>query len=886
MTNKPHTPPKLAQRLLSLFLRPDLAEEVAGDLEEKFHAALQEKSLRRARLNYWYQVLNYIRPFAMRKRHIHPLTQIDMLKNYLTVGWRTMAKHKMYSAINIGGFALGISACVLLALYIHGELNYDKHYVNGDRIYRVASQAEWNGQTYPGLHFAHPFGGVLKESYSEVEEVGYYNAVLNFGAGSSEIRRTDRTDNSHEESVAYFNQGMIDVLELQFVKGNPSKALVDPHTIIITESKAKQYFGEEDPIGKSLIINDNQNKVYSITGVIKDFPSNSHVNFDFMITLAGDPFYKGESTSWCCQNYINYVRLKEGTNPTDFAENLKGIVETYLLPEARKRSASVDELKWLQSFQFRLQPVQDIYLNDTNYHDDLRHGDIHFIWLFGSIATFILFLACINFINLSTARSANRAKEVGIRKAIGSMRASVIRQFLAESFLFSLIALVIGLVLAQLMVPLFNNLVGKSLVFPWTQWWLVPSLLVVALVIGFVAGVYPAFYLSAFQPIKVLKGSVASGSRNGTVRSVLVIFQFTISITLIVGTVIIDRQMDFAMKKDLGFDKENVMILHGAITLGDKSVPFKNELMKLSDVKAVSISNYLPVNDGKSDGGSTSFEGIPGEQGVSGQQWLVDHDFVKTMGFRIAKGRDFDAQIASDSQAMIINQSMAKALGADDLVGRRVENYAGKFTIIGVVEDFHFKTLTQQIEPVTMFITKSRANVISVKLASSDISSAIESVTQTWQKFSPNQPIRFEFLDDRYENTYADMARFGLIVKIFALLAIVVACLGLFALSAFMIEQRGKEISIRMVLGAPVANILRLLSQNFIILVSISFVVATPVAWFMMDKWLQDYAYKIDITWDVFAVTGIVALTIALATVGYQSVKASMTNPVANLKSE
>lgn len=809
-----------------------------------------------------------------------------MLKNYLTVGWRTMAKHKMYSAINIGGFALGISACVLLALYIYGELSYDKFYANGDRIYRVVAYSDWNGQTYPGLHFAHPFGSVVKESYPEIEEVGYYNAVVNFGAGSNEVRRTDRTDNTHEESMAYFSQGMIDVLELKFIKGNSSKALVNPNTIIITQSKAEQYFGDEDPIGKSLILNDNVKKVYEVTGVINDFPSTSHVSFDFMITLAGDPFWKGENTSWCCQNYINYVRLKPGTDAVALSEKMKGIVETYMLPEAKKRSANGDELKWLSTYHYGLQPIDEIYLNEFDYHDDLRHGDIRFIWLFGSIAAFILFLACINFINLSTARSANRAKEVGIRKSIGSLRTSIVRQFLAESFLFSLIALIVGLVLAQLMIPLFNALVGKSLVFPWMKWWLLPSLFVGALLIGFIAGIYPAFYLSAFKPIKVLKGGVATGSRNATVRSVLVIFQFTISITLIVGTIIIDRQMDFAMKKDLGFDKENVMVLHGTVTLGNKTLPFKNELMKSSSVKAVTVSNYLPVNDGKNDGGSTALEGKPVDDGVGGQQWLVDHDYIKTMGFRIVKGRDFDARITSDSQAMIINTSMAEALGLSDPVGQRVENYAGKFTIVGVVDDFHYKTLTQKITPVTMFIAKPTANIISVKLASNNIPDAIESITQTWTKFSPNQPIRFEFLDDRYENTYKDVERFGLIVKIFATLAIVVACLGLFALSAFMIEQRGKEISIRMVLGAPVANILRLLSQNFIILVSISFVVATPVAWFMMDKWLQDYAYKIDITWDVFAVTGIVALTIALATVGYQSVKASMTNPVGNLKSE
>jgi putative ABC transport system permease protein len=406
------------------------------------------------------------------------------------------------------------------------------------------------------------------------------------------------------------------------------------------------------------------------------------------------------------------------------------------------------------------------------------------------------------------------------------------------------------------------------------------------LLIGFLAGIYPAFYLSAFKPVKVLKGSVAAGSRNATVRSVLVIFQFTISIVLIVGSIVIERQMTYALNKDLGFDKEHLMVLHGTVTLGNKIVPFKNELEKLSQVKSATSSNYLPVNDGKRDGGSTAFEDPSLPQDLHSQQWEVDHDYVKTMNFRIIRGRDFDPRITSDSAAMIINESMAKQFGDIDPIGARVKNYAGSFTIVGIVEDFHFHTLTQQISPVTMFTTNRKANIVTVKLGPGDPAGAIEAVSETWKKFSPNQPIRFEFLDDRFTRTYDDVKRFGTIVKIFTSLAIVVACLGLFALSAFMIEQRGKEISIRMVLGAPVANILRLLSQNFVGLVGISFLVATPIAWLLMNRWLEDYAYKITITWDVFAVTGISAIVIALLTIGYQSIKASLTNPVANLKSE
>jgi putative ABC transport system permease protein len=874
-------PPRLAKRLLLFFLRDDLQEEVLGDLDEKFC----EKP---SGVNYWYQVFSYIRPFAMRKKRFHPATHIDMLKNYFTVGFRQMAKNRMYSAINIGGFALGIAACLLLAVYIYGELNYDRFYKNQDRIFRVVFRSEYDGQTGAGVHMTHPFGDVLKELYPDLEAVGYYNDNINFGASSNEVRRTDRLDNTHEEKIVFANQGLLGVLDVEFIRGNPNKALNERKTIVITKSIADKYFGEdEDPIGKSLIMNDDKEKVFAITGVIKDFPSTSHINFDFMMSSEEDILFEGERTSWCCSNWMNYVRVKPGTDIPALEKKLRSIVKTYMQPEVLKnKNAGKLQLDWLNSFQFSLQPVDEIYLNEEEIHDNVSHGDIRFIWLFGSIACLILFLACINFINLSTARSATRAKEVGIRKAIGSLRTSIIRQFLAESLMYSFIALAIGIVLAQLALPVFNNLAGKAIVFPWTQWWIVPSLLAAALSIGFIAGVYPAFYLSAFRPAKVLKGGISTGARNVTVRSALVVFQFTISIMLIVGTIIIERQMQYALNKKLGFNKDNVMILHGTVTLGNNVNAFNEELRRLADVRSTSGSNYLPVNDGKRDGGTTQIEEVPG-QGFRSQQWEVDTEYVKTMGFKIVSGRDFDSRIASDSSAMIINESMAKEFGmGNDIIGKQVTNYSGKFTVVGIVEDFHFDALTRHIEPVTMFVTRRIPNIISIKLSSNDLPAAIASVSDAWQKFSPHQPIRFEFLDDRYEHTYNDVKQFGVIVKVFTSLAIIIACLGLFALSAFMIEQRGKEISIRMVLGAPLANILRLLSQNFVILVGISFIVAVPIAWFVMDKWLQDYAYRIDISWDIFVITGVSALAIALLTIGYQSIKASLMNPVVNLKSE
>ncbi|HNF82350.1 MAG TPA: FtsX-like permease family protein, partial [Cyclobacteriaceae bacterium] len=539
-------------------------------------------------------------------------------------------------------------------------------------------------------------------------------------------------------------------------------------------------------------------------------------------------------------------------------------------------SGAVGFEKILNSATFELQPMDKVYL-DASVYDGLPHGDVRFIWLFGAIAGFIVVIACINFINLSTARSANRAREVGLRKAIGSFRSNLIKQFLTESFLFSLLAIVSGIMLAWLLLPYFNMLASKSLTFPWTAWWLVPVLLGAALLIGLLAGLYPAFYLSSFNPVSVLKGNLSRGSKSSGTRSALVVFQFTTSIVLIISTVVIYRQMSYILNKKLGFDKEHVLLLQGANTLGDNIKSFKSELLKLSGIESVSVSDYLPVRGSKRDGNTFYNEGMEKvERGVFTQKWLVDPDYIKTLGMKIVQGRDFNPDMISDSTSIIINQTMAKQLNLSDPVGKVIQNWR-KYTIIGVVEDFHFESMKENIGSVC-FVAGISPSVILVKAKGGNIPESVEAVSAVWTKFSPNQAIRFNFLDDRYASTYADVERTGSIFTTFAVLAIIVACLGLFALSAFMVEQRAREISIRMVLGAPVNTVFRLLTQNFVLLVLISFVVAAPVAWMLMNKWLQDFVYKTDLSWDIFLLSGACALIIAFVTVSYQAIRAAMAN--------
>lgn len=881
------SPPSAARRLLFFFLRDDLAEEVAGDLEENYVRQIKARSRFHANLNYWYQVIQYFRPFAFRKLKPYSNNRYAMIQNYVKISWRNLLKQSMYSAIKIGGLALGIASCLLIALFIRDEISYDKHVPDNERIYRVVGVLKKDGGVSKGVHFPAPFGPSMKEDYPEIEIAARYNPVELFGAGNKEIRRADREDNTYEEGFVFADQEILDILQVPMVYGQREKALASPMSIVITRSKADKFFPNEDPIGKMFIIDDDKDKLYTVGGVIEDFPSTSHFRYDFLITLEGLEFYKGEQTSWGENNYPTYIRLRPGTDPKVFETKLsKGVIEKYFLPRMIEDGV-VNAKEMVANAHLELQPLTDIHLYSDDIDAGIVSGDIRFVWLFGSIAGFILIIACINFINLSTARSANRAKEVGLRKVVGSFRSSLINQFLTESIIFSMISFVIGMALACLMLPYFNVLAAKSLTFPWQSWWLLPAGIAVILVIGLIAGLYPSFYLSSFKPIEVLKGNLSRGSKSQGMRSALVIFQFTTSIVLIVGTFIIDRQMNFILNKKVGFEKDQVIMLQGTNTLGSQMQPFIEELRDLSVVKSVSVGDYLPVRGMKRNGNPFYKEGnAKTDKAVDGQRWLVDFGYIETMGMKIVEGRNFSRESETDrKQAAIINQQMVKELGLSDPIGAPITNAWLHYVVIGVVEDFNYESLKQQVRPVCLVMGDS-PNVVSVRVNSSEMSDAIESISAIWKKRVPHQPIRYGFLDDHFAKMYDDVQRMGRIFTCFAVLAIIVACLGLFALSSFMIEQRGKEMSIRIVLGAPMAVIFRLLTQSFLILVGISIVIAVPLSWFMMKEWLKDFAYKIDLSWEVFALAGLMAISIALLTVSYQAIRAALINPVRNLRSE
>lgn len=812
-----------------------------------------------------------------------------MLKNYLTISWRSLLKQKMYSFIKIGGFAIGVAACLLIALFIKDELSYDKHYAHHKQLYRVLGVITENGDTRKGVAFPAPMASAIKETFPEVLESGRYNNSELFGAGACEVRAADAEDNAYDEGFVYFDQSLIDMFQLKFVYGNPQKALSQPGAMVITKRKADKYFPNENPVGKSLIVNNQADKPYTIGGVIEDFKTNSHLQFDFLIGMEGVEFWKDEQKSWGASNYATYFLLAEGTDVKSFeAKASNEVIEKYFIPGMIAGGQSESEVrKFFKEKQahLELQPIEKIHLFSEGVDDNLIYGDIRIVWLFGGVALFILLIAVINFINLSTAKSANRAKEVGLRKVVGSLQSNIINQFLSESVMFSVISFVLGLGIAGLMLQYFNSISGKTISIPWSEWWFVPSLLGLSILVGIIAGIYPSFYLSSFKPIQVLKGKLTQGSKSSSLRSSLVIFQFTISIILLIGTMVIQKQMDFILNKKIGFDKEQVLLIQGTGTLGTQVVTFANELRQVPQVVEVSTGDYLPVRGSKRNGNSFWNEGRKNtDPTVSCQFWRVDPFYLNTLGIKLVEGRDFNRDIASDSSAIIINQQMAKELGGN-MLGKRISNYAGLWTVIGIVEDFHYESLRENIRPLGLALGQE-ASVLAVKLKADDMNQSIQLLTNVWDKFAPHQPIRYSFLDERYATMYADVQRMGKIFTSFSILAIVVACLGLFALSAFMVEQRSKEISVRLVLGATVNSVFQLLTWNFIKLVVIAFAIAAPIAWYLMNQWLMDYAYRTKIGWDVFVITGLIAISIALLTISYQSLRAAWIKPVTNLKSE
>lgn len=812
-----------------------------------------------------------------------------MIKNYLKIALRQLQKQKMYAAVKIGGFALSITAFLMIALYIKNELSYDANWANADRIYRLTGEFNDNGTIMTGAEWPAPMARALETDYPEVEKAGRLMAApLFYGAGSNQVKVANTEQNYFEEGFTYADQEMLDMLQMPMVYGETANALSEPNTMVISKSKADKYFPNQNPVGKLMVLNNNDAQPYKIAGVMEGFPKTSHLHYDFLLTMTGHQLWDGEQTTWSSSNYPVYVMLKPGADVAAFKSKLKLILTKYYLPSL-KEGGNKNAEAFVKNVTLFAQPITKVHLYSSGIRTRLNIdlGDIKFVWLFGAVAIFILAIACINFINLSTAKSAKRAKEVGLRKVIGSQRGSLVKQFLIESILYSLISFSLALIIALLLLPYFNQMAGTALSLPWTAVWLLPAMIGSAIVIGIIAGIYPAFYLSSFKPVAVLKGQLSSGSRNTVLRNGLVVFQFATSVILIIGTLIIYGQTQFILNRKIGFDRDQVLLIQGTNTLKSELPAFKNELLKSSAIKTVSLGDYLPIAGSKRNGNTYNVEGKK-DDGISvpAQRWEVDYDYLETMGMHISEGRYFSKVMASDSGATVINQAMADALGLKKPVGARIENSWQKLTVIGVVDNFNFESMKQDVTPLCLVVGNYNSSIVAAKLSGTNSKDVINHVSAVWKKFLPGQPLRYTFLDESFANMYADVQRTGTIFTSFAVLAIIIACLGLFALSAFMAEQRVKEIGIRKILGASTGSITTMLSKEFLKLVGIAIVIASPVAGWIMKKWLQDFAYRIDITWQVFAIAAGAAIFVALITVSFQSIKAAVANPVDSLRTE
>ena len=805
-----------------------------------------------------------------------------MVIKAIKLAFRDFKRNKLYSFIKIGGFALGIAAFFLIGLYIKYELSYDRNYKNGDRIFRVVQVQNINGKIIPGTVLQAPLAEAMKKEFPEIEDAG---RVMYFGAGKNRIRRSDSNEYFNESGFAFVDQSILDIFKFPVVEGILAHALDKLNTVVISKRIADKFFPGEDPLGKSFIVNNDVKNPVTVTAVIDNFPDNSHMKFNFLMDLT---LGKGAQQNWNFNSFHNYVLLKPGTDVPLLEKKLKGIISKYIIPFDKKQNQFFyDRTK----DYYELQPLKDIHLKSAPIFQNASFdyadtGDARTVWVLGISALLILLLACINFINLSTAKSINRVKEIGLKKTIGASKGILIGQIFGESILYGVFSILVALGLTVLLLPYFNQLSGKPLTIPWHEWWFVPLLITVAVIIGSLAGIYPSLYLTSFNTVKILKGPASENRKNVSLRSGMVVFQFAASLILIVCTLAIFKQMNFILNKDLGFNKEQVILLRGGETLGDKISPFKEDLKSIAGVKSVSVSAYLPIENSMRNGNPFYKEGREGiDPGIICQNWIVDPDYIETMGLHITEGRNFSAKAGSDQKAAIINQEMARQLNLDNPVGKRITGGGDSLTVIGVVKDFNFDNMQYRIRPLVMHPGLS-PGIISVKVNTADMPGMIGLITKQWNKVSPGEDINYSFLDAEYARMYDNVQRMGVIFRSFAMLAIIVACLGLFGLAEFITKQRIKEIGVRKVNGARVAGILIMFNKDFVKWVILAFIIACPVAWYAMYKWLENFAYKTNLSWWVFALAGLLVLGIALLTVSWQSWKAATRNPVEALRYE
>jgi len=799
-----------------------------------------------------------------------------MFKNYIKIAWRNIWKNKLFSFINIFGLAVGISCCILIFLYVQNELSYDTFNERADRIYRITSVIH---QPKKIDYFA-PTSPItsekLKQNFPEIEKI----------VRLSSSKRTISYNNKKffDATVLYADSTLFDVFTLPMISGNPSKALTAPYSIVLTETAVKKYFGDEPAIGKMMKFSDTLNLL--VTGIIKDIPKNSHFKFDCILSRStvadlnknNSDWLEGSEKNWFnCDSY-SYLLL---TNHVD-EKALEAKANKFLNKEMAETKKAIG--MWVN---VSIQPLKDIHLQSHLDHEikGAEPGDITYVYIFSATAFLILLIACCNFINLSTARSLNRSKEIGLRKVIGAIRSQLIFQFLGESVVFAFIACILSIIFVLLAIPFFNSFIGTSLSLTLNVFWIYLSLICC---IGFLAGLYPALLMSSFSPIQSLKGKINHGLVDVFFRKGLVVFQFTIAIILIIGTTLILDQLDFIQNKKLGINKEQVVGIELKGSDQRKGEILLKEFSKNPKVIGATLNSFSFKGIGKI---TLLPDGAAENELTACSVFSVDENFLSTMQIELASGRDFSKSFPTDvNEAFMVNEAAVKAYGwktPQGALGKKIEwAFGKKGKVIGVVKDFNYASLHERIEPLLIHIFPAWYNTVTLRLKTDDLTGTMKDIESVWKNSSTENPFKYAFLEDDFNGMYKSEQNMRAVLSVFTFLSVLVACLGLFGLAAFTIKQRFKEIGIRKVLGASISGIVGLLSKDFLKLVFISIVISCPIAWYAAHKWLQDFAYKVEISWWLFLISGITALAIAFTTVCFQALRAASANPVKSLRTE
>lgn len=807
-----------------------------------------------------------------------------MIKNYIKTAFRNLMKNKGFTFINVLGLALGLATCLLIVFYVYDELSYDRYNTKADRIYRVNNEIKFGGLENSYAITPAPAAQALKADFPEIEQVTRMR-----NRGGNQVRKGNQ--DIQEDLMVYADSTLFDVFTLPMIQGDPKTALVAPHSMVITEDMAKKYFNRVNAVGEVLTLNDSIR--YKVTGVIKNIPEQSHFHFNFFMSMS--TIAESRETTWFNNNFATYIVLRPGADPKALSAKFEDFMQRHA--GAQLQAALHKDFKSFERdggyFRFSIIPLTKIHLQSNSIDGFEVNGNIQYVYIFSAIAIFILLIACVNFMNLSTARSANRAKEVGVRKVLGSPRKALIAQFLTESIMVTLVGALLAVLTAWAFLGLFNQMSGKQLtITPQILGWLLPSLLVIIVVVGCLAGSYPALFLSGFQPIQVLKGKLAGGFKGSGLRSALVVFQFFISVALIMGTLVISNQLRFIQHKDLGYNRNQVLIVQNTWALGNAANTFKDEVKHLAGVQEATLSSNVPTAQNFNSSSYFKDATVDQKRAILTFQWSIDEDYIPTLGIKMLAGRNFSKDMATDTAGIIINEAFAKLLGYPNPIGQPV--YAPtdanitktfRYHVVGVVKNFNFKSLKESVTPLLLTYNQD-SNTLAVRIDAADMPALVAKIQDKWKQLSPNRQFSYTFMQDDFDALYRADQRTGSISLAFTSLAIMIACLGLFGLAAYAAEQRTKEIGIRKVLGANLSTIVNMLSKDFIRLVSIALLLAVPLSWWVMHNWLQTFAYRQNIQWWVPVASGVAAIAIAFITISFQSVKAALTNPVKSLRSE